>query len=41
MRGVCVAQRSRVLVVDDERFAMIEDARRTYEEAIPKAMAEQ
>ena len=29
------------LVVDDERFAMIEDARRTYEEAIPKAMAEQ
>ncbi|MBK6540615.1 MAG: phosphoribosylformylglycinamidine synthase subunit PurL [Flavobacteriales bacterium] len=29
------------LVVDDEPFGFIEDARKTYEEAIPKIMAEQ
>jgi phosphoribosylformylglycinamidine synthase len=29
------------LVVDDEPFGFIEDARKTYEEAIPKIMSEQ
>jgi hypothetical protein len=29
------------LVVDDEPFGFIEEARKIYEEAIPKAMSEQ